>query len=297
MAKKIKVSRKQIQKPDEFVTWFDQAIDYFQTNSLQVVLALAAVLVAVVAGQGIMRYRESKQETSVTALSEALGTLQEPLQKDLSDSQVLAGTQAYPSADARASEAVTRLKKVIADYPGTAQAGKAQLFLAGAYFESKNYREAVEAYNSYLQSNPGLEAGMKAVTLIGLASSHYNLGNFKEALENYRQIIASKNTFNRDEALIGAARCEQNLGDADQAIAFLKQAQEEYPNTVATRGAAMQIRILEKAKTLAPKESPTKKASAAPAAALKPAPLQQLPQAPPTPAATAKELPKESAPK
>ena len=291
MAKKIKLSRKQIQKPDEFVTWFDQALDFFQANSLQVVLALAAVLVAVVAGQGIQRYRESKLESGVTALSDAIATLQAPLQKDLSDDQVLAGVQAYPTAEARSSEAVARLKKVIADYPGTREAGRAQLFLAGADFQNKNYREAVEAYNTYLQANPALDPEMKAVALLGLASSHYNLGNFKEALNTYRQIIEVKHAFNRDEALLGAARCAQNQGDLDQAIAYLKQAQDEYPNTVATRGAAMQIRILEKAKTMLPKES------AAPKTPAPPAPATEKTSAPAPAPAPPPSAPKESAPK
>ena len=298
MAKKIKISRKQIQKPDEFVTWFDKALDYIQANSLQVVLAISAVFVAVIAGQGIQRYRESKNDTAIQTLSDAIATLQAPLQKDLTDSQVLAGMHAYPSAEARNTEAISRLTKIAKDYPGTPQAGRAQLFLASAYFDNQNYREAVETYNSYLQASPPPDPEIKAVALMGLASSHYDLGNFKEALNAYRQIIEIKRAPNRDEALIGAARCLQNLGEADQAIASLTQAQDEYPNTVATRGAAMQISILEKAKTLTPtpKESPAKPPTPSPAAKT-PAPVKTpQPAAPPQPAPGG-SAPKEPAPK
>jgi len=300
MAKKIKLSRKQIQKPDEFINWFDQALDYIQANSLQVVLAISAILVGVVAGQGLQHYRESKKDEAIQALTDATATLQAPLQKDLTDQQILAGAQGYPSADARNTEAISRLSKVSKDYPGTLQASRAQLFLAGAYFDNKNYREAVETYNGYFQANPALDPELKAVALMGLASSHYNLGNFKEALNAYRQIIEIKNALNRDEALIGAARCLQNLGDADQAVATLKQAEDEYPGTVATRGAAMQIRILEKAKTLTPppKESSAKGADSFPSAAAKaPAPTEApQPAAPPKPA-PGESPPKEPAPK
>ena len=275
MAKKIKITRKQMQQPDEFITWFDRVVDYMQTNSLQVIIALCAVVLAVAAGEGIRRYRESKAEASILALSDAIATLQAPLQSDLNDKQILSGIKSYPTETARSAEAISLLEKVSKDYPGTPQANQAQLFLAGAQFDNKNYLAAVESYNKYLQSNPNLDPAVRAVALMGLASSHFNLGNFKEALDSYRQIIEVKNALNRDEALVGASRCQENLGDTDQAIAYLKQALEEYPNTVAARGAASRIRLLEKAKAMQPKEKEPVAKQPAPA---KPAPKESAPK-------------------
>jgi tetratricopeptide (TPR) repeat protein len=273
MAKKIKISRKQMQRPDEFITWFDRAVDYVREHSLEAVLGVAAVFVALAVWQGILYYQESRRDASIQALSQALMILQAPLQKDLTDQQMLSGARSYASAEERLAAASAQLGKIIKDYPGTPQARQAQLYLAGVQRDAQDYRAAVESYNAYLQANPNLDPEIRTIALMGLATSHFDLGNFQEALNAFQQIIAVPDAFNRDEALVGASSCEENLGRLDEAIALLKQAEEEYPDTVATRNVPIKIRILEKAKEMVqaqPAPSPTPKKAATPEKAAAP---------------------------
>lgn len=252
MAKKIKISRKQIQQPDEFITWFDRTIDYMRAHSLEAALGVLAVFAVLAIGQGVRYYQQYQRESAIQALTQALMILQSPLQNELTDQQILSGVKTYPSAQERTAAAVAKFNQLIHDHPRSPQARQARLYLAGLQRETQDHRAAIESYKAYLQAEANLAPELKVIALMGLGASYFDLGNYQEARNAFQQIIDLPEAFNRDEALMSAAACEEKLGHWDAAIALLKQAETEYPDTVATRNASVKIQWLEKIKESSP---------------------------------------------
>ena len=92
MAKKIKMTRKQMKKPDEFLSWTEQVWDWSQEHLWEALGIVAGVIILVLVIQLLGGYLRGRGDTSAQDMGKALDGLSkaEALKK-----AVLAKVQAY----------------------------------------------------------------------------------------------------------------------------------------------------------------------------------------------------------
>jgi tetratricopeptide (TPR) repeat protein len=230
MAQKIKLSKKQIKQPDEFLTMTDKALEYLTDHLNEAIAVVAAVIIALVAGFGVRYWMESNQDKATASFNLALAVLNTPLTEDLTDEQILAGFTSYDSEEQRKTVAAFKLEDAISTYKGSKSALEGRYYLAGLYYDKGNYSKALENYEIYLKKTapePLNDPIFMSLIDLNLASCYYNLGNHAKALEYYKKVIDSPDSPNRAEALVNAARCEEKLGRLDVAAGYLEQAEVE----------------------------------------------------------------------
>lgn len=103
-------------------------------------------------------------------------------------------------------------------------------------FKAARYSEAIAAFDAFVRSHP---LGTFAPgALYWKAQSHYQLRDCQKALEAFRKVVLIwPNDAKAPDALLGAASCEQELGDAKGARATLASLISRYPTSPAANTA------------------------------------------------------------
>jgi tetratricopeptide (TPR) repeat protein len=248
MAKKIKLTRKQIKQRDEFLTMTDRALEYLMNHMNGAIAILVMIIVALILGFGVRYWMRTRQEEASKELTAALSVLGQPLSRDLTDEQILAGVKSFVTEEERAGEAVRKLEEMVNSYRGSKAAEEAHYYLASLYYHLQNYPRSLDHYNEYLKISSGSGKNrdplFKSLIYFNQACCYFNIGNYEDALELYRKVIENKDSANRAESLVNAARCEEEMNNLDAAIAYLEKAWNEYPGAYSVRG------IMDKIKTL-----------------------------------------------
>jgi tetratricopeptide (TPR) repeat protein len=256
MAKKIKLSKKEMKKRDEFLTTTDRALAFLVENGRGALAVLVAIILVLVSGFGIRYWLESRHEAAATSMTEALAVLNLPLTQDLTDEQILAGVRSFDTEDQRLRQAGTGLDEMIKSHSSSEVAREAHYYLAGVYYQLEEYDNALEQYDAFLDMSGATRSDpiFKSLIIFNQACCYFNLGNYEKALEYYRMVIENKDAPNRPEALVNAAWCEENLNNHVDAIAYLEQARDEYPDASSVRGITYKIKSLEEKKEKREKE-------------------------------------------
>jgi len=77
--------------------------------------------------------------------------------------------------------------EVISRYPSSYLAGSAQFWIGQSLFYSKNYKDAIDAYNQLIQKYP--ESGKKADAFYKRAMSYELMGDKTQAIHYYKKIL------------------------------------------------------------------------------------------------------------
>ncbi len=248
MAKKIKISRKEIRQPDEFLSWSEHVINYVQENLAKVFAGVAALLAVVLAVQGINYYFQEKDNAAKEQLGLAGRALETPLLAELTQEQLNSGNKIYNNEQERNDAAIGHLEALMKDHSGSEAAKAGYYMLAKTYFSSGEYQRAVDTYEKFMKTKASEETALKAGCLLGIGSSYYNMKKYDKALEYFDKTAKIKDAPNRKYALLAQARAYEQKGELDRAIELLKKSEEEYPKLVAAEGIAVKIEMLEQAK-------------------------------------------------
>jgi tetratricopeptide (TPR) repeat protein len=236
MAKKIKVSRKKIKRPDEFLSFSDRIIKYLAANkNVAYGIASAIILVLLVANLAnySIRTRRAKAET---LLAEARTILQTPLVDQLNSEQILKGAKNYSTSRQRNDEAIETLNKVITQF-GSGQPGmEARYDLGQVYFNNGDYQKGISAYQDFLsQYNKRTDQPefLKYSAYVGIAKDYYELDDYAKASEYFQKVLDAKKSGTYEaEATLGLARCMIMLKEYDKAREKLDAVVAGFPGSV-----------------------------------------------------------------
>lgn len=125
--------------------------------------------------------------------------------------------------------AIVTYQQLINDYPNNPASRRAQLQIATAYFQLKNYEQArLEAealINRWPQSPESTQAHMQ------IANSYYMQGRYEEAIATFDEILQ-----NSTDAVLAAlvmfelGNCYQELGDHERALGYYYACLPHHPN-------------------------------------------------------------------
>jgi tetratricopeptide (TPR) repeat protein len=231
MAKKIKLTRKQMKKPDEFLSWTEEAWEWMEENLAYAVGTLVGGIAIILLVQWGVRALLSNQDPSAGELTAAADVLNKPI-IDKNDPRSFDG---YQSEQQRAEAAADEFKGFIRQHPDTKYTDMAYLYLGRVYEDMRDWPNALDSYQKLSQSKfSQKDKQVQQSAIMGMARAEFGGRNFQAALDHYKKIMESDSIFKLD-AMIGAARCDYELGNVDNAKKTLAKAKEEFPESYETQ--------------------------------------------------------------
>lgn len=221
-------SRKDLKKPDWFQVQSEQAIEFFASHRPLVIGAVAALIVI---GAALLGWQQFKARQNIAAAREYTTAV------DLFHEQ-------------RYAEALEAFEKV-QTFRWSQYAPLAHIYLANTHLALKDAEKAASAaQRSVTATRP--DTLYRQIALIALATAEERRGQCKAAIQHYRE-AGKISAALQSRAILGRARCAEQIGDHHAAIEALKEYVKDNP------GSPFIFRIAE-LEARGPEESRTKAA-------------------------------------
>lgn len=202
-----KISRKELRQPDWFQVASENALDYFNHHKNLVFAAVAAVLVIAAIVWGWQLFKERQNVAAAQEFSKAMALYQ---------------GEKYREAIS-AFEAVT-------GYRWSRYAVLAHLYLANSYLATNDMEKAVsEAQRTVAATSPS--SFYRQIALVTLATAEEQRKQCQTAIQHYSEAQNISGPL-QSRAILGKARCAEELGDTNTAITSYKEFMKENPGSL-----------------------------------------------------------------
>jgi tetratricopeptide (TPR) repeat protein len=218
MAKKKRVTRKQLLKePDEFLTFSAKAIQFIANNRRPVLGVVIGVVVVAVALSGF-RYFSRLSERKAYAMFEK-------------------GRMRYwaeisgEKEPAVLEEAGKPFEVVLKKYPSTSAARLSLIVYADMSHHKGDYQRAIELYQEALKAFSG-EGALRKLIWNGLGYSHEAQKAYKAAAEYFEKITDTQDEFMKGDAYYNLARMMEAMEHQQGALEAYSKVVDAYPDSV-----------------------------------------------------------------
>ncbi len=201
----IKLSRRDLNQPSEFLSFGDRALDFVKAYARSIGLAAGGVLAGVLIVAGIRQYQARQDRLTAESFYQAFTALQ--------------GHQ-YAQAE-------NRFRQLARNQPRRRLGRLANFYLASCYLEQGQLNLARGALIDALASlDDSLFRGM---ALMDLGSLYEQSGDLKRAQATYREAISLRSSADNLAAELALARIEAELGQKDAAVKDYRRFLERHP--------------------------------------------------------------------
>jgi|SRR6185503_3718319 len=201
-----KISRKELRQPDWFQIASENALDYFNHHKNLVFAAVAAVLVIAAIVWGWQLFKERQNLAASQEFGKAMTLYQ---------------VEKYREAIA-ALEGVT-------GYRWSRYAALAHLYLANSYLAINDMDKALsEAQRTVAATSPN--SFYRQIALVTLATAEEQKKQCKTAVQHYSEAQNIAGAL-QSRAMLGKARCAEELGDINAAIAAYREFVKDNPGS------------------------------------------------------------------
>lgn len=217
-----RITRKQLRQPDWFQVSSDNALEYFKHHKALVIALLAAVVLFGMLIWGWQIFKERQNVAASQEFTKAMALYQGEKYKD----------------------AITAFENV-KGYRWSRYAVLAHLYLANSYLATNDTDKAInEAQRSLVATRP--DSFYRQIALVTLAAAEEQKKDCKTAVQHYSEAQSISGAL-QSRAMLGKARCAEQLGDSATAIAAYKDYLKENP------GSPLAVKLAElEAKSAAP---------------------------------------------
>jgi len=215
-----KITKKQL-KEDKLVTFYFQAQEWLEKNGKLLTMAAAAV-VLVAAGVAYYSYAQVRAEkTASVDLARATRTFE---------------AQDYQTA-------ISQLSPIVDSYGSTTSGKMARLYLADAFFQTKEYANARKHYQKFASSFKG-DDYFRAAAQGGVAACLEQEQKYAQAAAAYVDAAESWDSVLAPSMLLNAGRCYNRAGDSATARKTLNRLIEAYPKATEKEDALLLLSSL-----------------------------------------------------
>jgi len=253
MARKIKVSRKKIRRPDEFLTLSDRLFKYISENqNIAYGVVGGVVLLLLVINLGIYTFK-TRQAGADLLLNEAFSVLDTPLAAEMTQEQILKGAKSFSSNEQRNQEAIAKMGEVVKKFGSSEPGLEARYHLGALYYNSRDFNNSISNFEGFVKELKGRGPDFEYLeysAYLGMAKGYFEMGDYAKADEYYQKVLDSKkaDAYNA-EAMLGAARSLIKLEKYDQAKEKLIAIVGTYPGSIYQELAGLELAGLSKAKS------------------------------------------------
>lgn len=212
MLKKIKIDKKKLKQPDEFVSTTSKLVDSLVVNWKRTVLILVIIFGSLGSFTGIKFYTDYVDRKILEDISQAVNSNQ--------------------SGNGLAPDSIVLLQKA-AQRGGKKTSGLiSRIYLGNNFYKVAMYDRALEEYNYVLlRATDKVDPLVRELALLSAGYSYEQMKDYSEALEMFEEIADSADSIFADEALISAARCYEQLGQIDNASKSYMRLVAEHPDS------------------------------------------------------------------
>jgi tetratricopeptide (TPR) repeat protein len=234
-------SRKELRRPDEFVTFWSRVGRWFAERARALALGAAALAVVVGGIWGYSTFAEGRTERASQRLSTIVRTYHAPLKTEAPAGAAAGETPVPPQVpddedvprfkteQERREALLKELETFQRDYGGSRVAREAELTRAGVFYDLGRYDEAAQVYTRLLAQS-GADERVRLLAREGRGLALEAKGNFDAALQDFRK-LQTEAPFYQDRALYGEARLLERKGDRAGAVKLYRQILEKSPAT------------------------------------------------------------------
>lgn len=202
-----RITRKELRQPDWFQVNFEKALDYFDSHKGIVLGAIGGAIIILVT---VWSWHSFKERQNVTAGLEFTKAV-----------------ELYQSG--KYSEALSAFEKV-QSYRWSRFAGLAHLYQANIHLAKSDLDKALNsAQRAVTASAPNTL--YRQLALMALASAEERQNQCKTAIEHFSEAQKIAGAL-QSSALLGKARCAEQLGDKAMMIATYKEYLKDNPGSV-----------------------------------------------------------------
>jgi len=170
---KRKIRKKELKKPDEFITFSGKIIAWCQDNIRIVIGVLASVVVLILIISAVFLLKASRETKARGLYEEALSLYQ---------------VESSGNAEAaNYSMATAKLEEVKQRYRSTRVASYALIDLGNIYFQEGDYEKAISCYTNFLQRTD-ISDPLHDQALESLGQTYEAKGSWQEAVEVYQRL-------------------------------------------------------------------------------------------------------------
>ena len=219
--RKQRVTKAELEE-DEFLEWVLRAIEYLKQRS-QLFIGGAVAIVAVIAITSFMKtQRAEARERAATLLFEAT----------------------VADRSGQVDQVLRISQQLVDDFAGTPAGSQGMIVLGNRYFSLGRYADAQWLFRQYLDTHGDLDALVFAART-GLAACREAQGDLEGAARDYVQ-YADDNPDSPPSALalMQAARCYGQLGDAARRRETLERVTRQHPLTPVAQRAREQLTMM-----------------------------------------------------
>lgn len=215
-----RISRKDIRKPDQFVTLTGKIFHLASAYRTQSIVGLAVLLTVLVGLWGWDSYRQRQNRLGAMEYARALGL--------------------YHSG--QYTQAIDRFAQV-RNYSSSPYSRLALLYQANSYIAMQDSAKAGTALQELLRRE-SKDGFLRQLGLLSLASLQERTNRCKEAGGNYAEAEKMSGPF-KEEALLGKARCSVQNGDFKEALSSYRQYLTNYPGSERSSEISLKIPEIE----------------------------------------------------
>ncbi|MFO8057896.1 MAG: tetratricopeptide repeat protein [bacterium] len=230
MPKKIKLSRKQMKKPDEFLTFSEKVWDWAEEHIWLIVGVIAVIIVGVFAMRLASSWYEISQDAPRRSLAQAEQVFNAPMQSEQDElSMDMSGEQRskFETERQKYQQAIQFFQKVVDSHPESVEARLAYLYLGVSCEKTGSYQKSLKHYERFLETGAAKDnQGLKHSALMGIARVHYQRKDYEKSL-NYLDKLIKKDSPYKNDAMLLKARCYHETGKEDEVRKILGDMQQK----------------------------------------------------------------------
>ena len=214
-----RLTRKDLRQPDWFQITTEKALEYYAEHRTGVVAAGVGLVVLLLAVWGWQILKQRQDTMASAQFGQAIALFQEGKHR----------------------EAVAAFEKVEA-YRWSHYAALAYLYQANSFLAVKDLDKAINAGHRFVSATKP-DSLYRQIGLVTLANAEEQKRQCKEAVGHYTEAEKISGPF-RASAIMGRARCAEQLGDVKSALAAYKDYLREQPaSLVSLRVAELEAKL------------------------------------------------------
>ena len=237
------LSRKELRRPDDFITLVQRVGAFVQSHAERVALIGVGAFM-VVAAVIVWGHFADQRTGAATAL---LGQALEKQAKGIVAAPSADGgatSDDFHSARERCTVVLGQLDKLDKEYSGSDAAQAGAIVRAACLLDAGRDEEAEKAYRAYL-ADASADDPVRFLAYEGLGYALERKGKFQEATAEFRGMAREEGSPYRDRAMWHEARMLERLGKPKDALQMYRQILEKFPATtlrdeISTRAGALE---------------------------------------------------------
>ncbi len=209
--------KKELEKPDEFLTFAQKALAKVLEYERQIMIGLVAVIVLLIAYAGIRYHSEKVGNKAFVLLNQGMSKYAAAVKAD------------GPEKGRESVEA--DFNEILEKYSGTVAGKIARVNFANICYTAGDYEKAITLYQEAL-GYYDKKHDFRNMILSGLGYSFEGKKDFRKSITYFEMIASGDNVVMKDEALYNMGRLYEQMGEKENSQNAYKRLISEYKDSM-----------------------------------------------------------------